>query len=158
MRNCDIICLMKVFIGADHRGYNLKEFLKKKLKKNNYEFEDCGNLVYDPGDDYSDFAFRVGESVKENSGSLGILICGSGAGVCFAVNKIKGIRGALAMNPEMAKTIKADDDINVLCLASDFIEENLAWETVKTFLETKFKNEEKYLRRIKKVEDYEKMN
>ena len=149
---------MQVFIGADHRGYNLKEFLKKKLEENDYEFEDCGNSVYDPGDDYSDFAFKVGEKVKENPGSLGILICGSGAGVCFAVNKIKGIRGALAMNPEMAKIIKADDDINVLCLASDFIEENLAWETVKAFLETKFKNEEKYLRRIKKVEDYEKMN
>ena len=149
---------MKIFIGADHRGFNLKEFLKEKLKHEGYEVIDCGNSVYDPGDDYSDFAFKVGEKVKENPGSLGILICGSGAGVCFAVNKIKGIRGALAMNPEMAKIIKADDDINVLCLASDFIEENLAWETVKAFLETKFKNEEKYLRRIKKVEDYEKMN
>jgi len=145
-------------MGADHRGFNLKEFLKEKLKNKGYEVIDCGNLVYDPEDDYSDFAFKVGEKVKENPGSLGILICGSGAGVCFAVNKIKGIRGALAMNPKMAKIIKADDDINVLCLASDFIEENLAWETVKAFLETKFKNEEKYLRRIKKVEDYEKMN
>jgi ribose 5-phosphate isomerase B len=149
---------MKIIIGADHRGFNLKEFLKEKLKNEGYEVIDCGNLVYDPEDDYSDFAFRVGESIKENPGSLGILICGSGAGVCFAVNKIKGIRGALAMNPEMAKIIKADDDINVLCLASDFIEENLAWETVKAFLETKFKNEEKYLRRIKKVEDYENKN
>lgn len=149
---------MKIIIGADHRGFNLKEFLKEKLKNEGYEVIDCGNLVYDPEDDYSDFAFRVGEKVKENPGSLGILICGSGAGVCFSVNKIKGIRGALAMNPEMAKIIKADDDINVLCLASDFTEENLAWEIVKAFLETKFKNEEKYLRRIKKVEDYEKMN
>jgi len=86
-----------------------------------------------------------------------MIILISGAGVCFAVNKIKGIRGALAMTPEMAKMMKADDDINVLCLASNFIEENLAWEIVKAFLETKFKNEEKYLRRIKKVEDYEKM-
>jgi len=149
---------MKIIIGADHRGFNLKEFLKEKLKNEGYEVIDCGNLVYDPEDDYSDFAFKVGESVKENPGSLGILICGSGAGVCFSVNKIKGIRGALAMNPEMAKIIKADDDINVLCLASDFTEENLAWEIVKAFLETKFKNEEKYLRRIKKVEDYENKN
>jgi ribose 5-phosphate isomerase B len=149
---------MKIFIGADHRGYNLKEFLKKKFQENNFEFEDCGNLIYDPNDDYSDFAFRVGERIKENSGCLGILICGSGAGVCFVVNKIKGIRASLAMTPEMAKMMKEDDDINVLCLASNFIEENLAWEIVKTFLVTKFKNEEKYLRRIKKVEDYENKN
>jgi ribose 5-phosphate isomerase B len=149
---------MKIFLGADHRGFRLKEFLKKKLKENNYEFEDCGNLIYDPNDDYSDFAFKVGEKVKENPESLGILICSSGAGVCFAVNKIKKIRGALAMTPKMAEMIRADDNINVLCLASDFIEENLAWEIVKVFLETKFKNEEKYLRRIKKVEDYENKN
>ncbi len=149
---------MKIFIGADHRGFNLKEFLKDKLKKGGYEVIDCGNLVYDPEDDYPDFAFKVGESIKENSGSLGILICGSGAGVCFAVNKVKGIRGGLAINPQMAKIMKADDDINVLCLASDFIEKDLAWETVKAFLETRFKNEEKYLRRIKKVKDYENKN
>ena len=149
---------MKIFLGTDHRGYNLKEFLKEKLKENNFEFEDCGNFIYDPDDDYSDFAFKVGEKVRDNPGSLGILICGSGAGICFAVNKIKGIRGALALTPEMVKMIKEHDDINVLCLASDFTEKNLAWEIVRTFLETKFKNEEKYLRRIKKVEDYENMS
>jgi ribose 5-phosphate isomerase B len=149
---------MKIFIGADHRGFNLKEFLKERLSNESYEVIDCGNFIYDPEDDYSDFALKVGEKVKENFGSLGILICGSGAGVCFACNKVKGIRGSLAINPEMAKIMKEDDDINILCLASDFIEKNLAWEIIKTFLETKFKNEEKYLRRIKKVEDYEKMS
>jgi len=149
---------MRIFLGADHRGFNLKEFLKEKLKENGYDFEDCGNLIYDPNDDYSDFSFKVGEKVKNNFGNLGILICGSGAGVCFTVNKVKGIRGSLAINPEMIKMMKADDDINVLCLASDFTEENLAWKIVKTFLETEFKNEEKYLRRIKKVEDYENKN
>lgn len=148
---------MKIFIGADHRGFNLKEFLKEKLKENGYDFEDCGNLIYDPDDDYADFAFNVGEKVIKENG-LGILICGSGAGVCFAVNKIKGIRAGLAYEIEMAKMMKADDDINVLCLASDFISQEKAWEIVKIFLETKFKNEEKYLRRIKKVEDYENKN
>jgi len=149
---------MKIFIGADHRGFEFKEFLKEKLKEYNYDFEDLGNLVYDPNDDYPDFAFKIGEKVRDNPESLGILICGSGAGVCFAVNKVKGIRGSLALTPEMAKAMKEDDDINVLCLASDFTEKNLAWEIVRIFLETKFKNEEKYLRRIKKVEDYENKN
>ena len=149
---------MKIFIGADHRGFYLKEFLKEKLEKSGYKVEDCGNFFYDPNDDYPDFAFKVGEKVRNNFESLGILICGSGAGVCFAVNKIKGIRGSLALNPEMVRVVKEDDNINVLCLASDFTKENLAWEIVKTFLETKFKNEEKYLRRIKKIEDYENKN
>jgi len=149
---------MKIFIGADHRGFYLKEFLKEKLEKSGYKVEDCGNFFYDPNDDYPDFAFKVGEKVRNNFESLGILICGSGAGVCFAVNKIKGIRGSLALNPEMVRVMKEDDNINVLCLASDFTKENLAWEIVKTFLETKFKNEEKYLRRIKKIEDYENKN
>ena len=147
---------MKIYIGADHRGFELKEYLKEKFKENNFEFEDCGNFVYDPQDDYSDFAFKVGERVSSEKGSVGILICGSGAGVCFAVNKVKGIRGALAFDPQMAKMMKADDDINVLCLASDFTDKETAWQIVKTFLETNFKNEEKYLRRIKKVEEYEK--
>ncbi len=146
---------MKIFIGADHRGFELKEFLKEKLKENNYDVEDCGNLVFDPNDDYPDFAFKVGDKVSQNLESLGILICGSGAGVCFAVNKIKGIRASVIYEEEMAKKAREDDDLNVLCLASDFINKEKAWMIVKNFLETKFKKEEKYLRRIKKVSDYE---
>lgn len=149
---------MKIFIGSDHRGFELKEFLKRKLEENNFEFEDIGNFVYDSNDDYPDFAFKVGEKVSQNKVNLGILICGSGAGVCFAVNKIKGIRASLGINPEMVKNAKADDNINILCLASDFTTKENAWEMVKVFLETKFKNEEKYLRRIKKVEEYENKN
>lgn len=146
---------MKIFIGADHRGFELKEFLKNKLKKNNYDVEDCGNLVYDLNDDYPDFAFKVGEKVSQDSESLGILICGSGAGVCFAVNKIKGIRASVIYDKKMAEMAKADDNLNVLCLASDFVDEERAWQIVDAFLKAQFKNEEKYLRRIKKVSDYE---
>lgn len=146
----------KIFIGADHRGFQLKEFLKKELVKNNYYVEDCGNLVYDPNDDYPDFAFKVGEKVIKNKNSLGILICGSGAGVCFAANKVKGIRASLAFSPKMAKTIREDDDVNILCLASDFFDKKKAYLIIKAFLLAKFKNEERYCRRIKKVSDYEK--
>jgi ribose 5-phosphate isomerase B len=149
---------MKIFLGADHKGFGLKESLKEKLKEKNFDFEDCGNLIYEPTDDYSDFAFKVAHKVKENPESLGILICGSGAGVCFTANKVKGIRAGLAITPEMAKMMKADDNINILCLASDFIQKATAWQIVKAFLETKFKNEKKYLRRIQKVIDYENKN
>lgn len=150
--------VIKIFIGADHRGFELKEFLKEKLEENNFEVKDCGNLVYDPSDDYPDFAFKVGEAVSQEPQSLGILICGSGAGVCFAVNKIKGIRASVIYNEKMAEMAKADDDLNVLCLASDFIDKEKAWRIVETFLKTQFKNEEKYLRRIKKVNEYENKN
>ncbi|MER3407060.1 MAG: ribose 5-phosphate isomerase B [Patescibacteria group bacterium] len=146
---------MKIYLGADHRGFELKNFLKEELKNWGYQVYDLGNEIYDPNDDYPDFAFKVGEMVRENKESLGILICGSGAGVCFAVNKIKGIRGALVYEEEMAKMAKADDNINVLCLAADFVSKEKVLKIVKAFIETPFKNEEKYLRRIKKVEDYE---
>lgn len=149
---------MKIYLGTDHRGFELKEYLKEKLKENNFDFEDLGNLIYDPNDDYPDFAFKVGEKVKNDKNARGILICGSGAGVCFSVNKVKGIRAGLAYNEEMTKKMKEDDDINVLCLAGDYLDKELAWKIVEVFLKTEFKNEEKYLRRIKKVEDYENQN
>jgi ribose 5-phosphate isomerase B len=149
---------MKIFLGADHRGFELKEFLKEKLKEENFDFEDCGNFIYDPNDDYSDIAFKVAYQVRDNPENLGILICGSGAGVCFSANKVKGIRAGLAITPEMARMMKADDDVNVLCLASDFTQNETAWQIAKAFLETKFKHQEKYLRRIQKVKDYENKN
>lgn len=149
---------MKIYISSDHRGFELKEFLKTKLKENNFEFEDLGNLVYDPLDDYPDFAFKVGEKVSKDLEAKGIVICGSGSGVCFSVNKVKGIRASLAFNEEMVKKMREDDDINVLCLGSDFVSPELAWKIVETFLKTEFKGEEKYLRRIKKVQEYENKN
>lgn len=149
---------MKVFIGADHKGFKLKEFLKEKLKENNFEFEDCGNFIYDPEDDYTDIAFKVGENIVKHQNSCGILICGSGAGVCFAANKVKGIRASVVCDEKMAEMVKADDNLNILCLAADFIKKEKSWQVIKFFLETKFKNKEKYLRRIKKVENYENNN
>ncbi|GIW66778.1 MAG: putative ribose-5-phosphate isomerase B [Candidatus Parcubacteria bacterium] len=146
---------MKIFLGADHRGFELKEFIKKELLRKKIEIIDCGAYFYDPNDDYVDFAIKVGESVIRNKNSLGILICGSGAGVCFSVNKVKGIRGALCYNEEMVKKAKEDDDINVICLASDFIDSEKALKMIDVFLTTNFKNEEKYLRRINKIKNYE---
>ncbi|MCS7201136.1 MAG: RpiB/LacA/LacB family sugar-phosphate isomerase [Patescibacteria group bacterium] len=146
---------MKIFIGADHRGFELKEFLKKRLS---FELEDCGAHFYDPNDDYVDFALRVGIEVVKDDNSVGILICGSGAGMCFAVNKIKGIRASVCCHPEMARKAREDDDLNMLCLASDFIDKELALEIVKSFLNSNFKKEEKYLRRLKKISEYENRN
>ncbi len=148
---------MKIFIGADHRGYKLKEFLKEKLKEK-YEIIDIGNKDYDPNDDYPDFAFLLGEKVIKNPGSYGVLICGSGVGMCLAVNKIKKIRASVVFNSKMAESAKADDNLNVLCLGADFINKTYALKIIETFINTKFKNLEKYNRRLEKINLYEDKN
>jgi ribose 5-phosphate isomerase B len=107
-------------------------------------------------DDYPDYAKAVAEAVSLNPNEhRGILICGSGAGVCIAANKIKGIRAALAANPKMAKAMRNDDDSNILCLASDFTAETEAIKIAEAFLNTPFGAEERYIRRIKKIEELE---
>lgn len=160
-----------IYIGADHRGFELKEFLKERLKTHNYDFEDIGAHQFDPNDDYPQIAFKVAQKVASPQQSAlnqceariqgcpvhrGILICGSGIGVCFAANKVKGIRAGLGVNPEIIKAARKDDDINVLCLPSDFIESEEAWKIVEVFLNTEFIEKERFIRRIKEVEEFEK--
>lgn len=146
-----------IYIGSDHRGYNLKERVKVWLKQWNYEFEDLGAFEFDPEDDYPDFAKLVAEKVRENlNQNKGIVICGSGVGVDIVANKFKGIRCGLAINKDQIKMAKADDDINFLALASDFIKEEEVKEIIKIFLETKFSDEERYIRRIRKISALEK--
>lgn len=139
---------MKVFIGADHRGYELKEKLKKELV--GYEIIDCGNNVFDNNDDYPDFGICVGKKVVESKG-LGIVICGSGVGISIAANKIDGVRCALCWREEVAKQAREHLDANVLALPSDFVNFEEAEEIVKVFLETKFTEEERHKRRIWKL-------
>lgn len=146
---------MKVYLGADHRGFNLKESLKFKLVENNLEVLDCGNTTLDPNDDYVDFASKVAKAVSEDETSRGILICGSGAGVDIVANKFKGIRSALAFDLNRVKQSREHEDANVLSLPSDVIDKDLAWRMAQTFLETPFSNEQRHLRRINKIKDLE---
>lgn len=148
---------MRIYIGADHRGFELKEELKDFLM-NQYEVEDMGNLKFDSNDDYPDFARRVAEKVRTDRESRGILICGSGAGVDIAANKFDGIRAVLAGSEKEIRSAREDDDVNVLALAADFTQEEDAQDIVKTFLETEFKNEEKHQRRLDKIADIERSN
>jgi len=145
-----------LYIGADHRGYNLKEVIKNWLKGQGVDFEDVGADKIIPGDDYSDYAKLVSEAVVKNLKSdKGILICGSGVGVCVVANKFKGVRCGLVFSKEMAQAAKADDDINVLALASNFTKEEDAMEIVDAWLKTNFKNEERHIRRLNKISDIE---
>jgi ribose 5-phosphate isomerase B len=144
---------MKIGIGADHRGFFLKEELKKFLEKNNFEVKDFGTFSNEAFD-YPDVAFPLGEAVKKRKIAKGILICGSGLGMSIAANKIKGIRAALCLNKEMAKMARNHNDANILVLAANFTTLRKAKEIVKTFLKEKFEGG-RHLRRINKIKKYE---
>ena len=144
---------MKIYLGADHRGFNLKEEIKVKLLDGNFNVFDLGNTELDPNDDYVDFASKVAKSVSEDEVSRGILICGSGAGVDIVANKFKGIRSALAFDLNRVKQSREHEDANILSLPADVLDIDLAWEMVQAFLETPFSNEKRHLRRINKIKE-----
>lgn len=147
---------MKIFIGADHRGFALKEEVKKWLAETGVETEDVGALTLDPTDDYPVFAAKVGKAVVASQNSLGIVFCGGGVGVDIVANKIDGVRSGFALNSDQVKAARRDDDINILAIPSDYTDLDKAKEFINAFINTSFATEEKYKRRIeeiKKIED-----
>lgn len=147
---------MIIYIGADHRGFYLKETIKQALKPEGYEVIDLGNSESDSGDDYPDFAGAVAEKVAGTGGEVrGIVICGSGIGVDVVANKFNGVRSALAMSPDHIRAGRHDDDVNVLSLAADFIKPEVALDIVHAFLSTPFEKEERYSRRLGKISELE---
>ena len=150
---------MLIYIGADHRGFQLKESLKSYLKTSGYEVVDIGNDKYLATDDYPDFAALVARKVSlDPENSKGILICGSGVGVDVAANKFKNVRSALAFNTEQAAMSRSDDNANVLSLAADYLEEAEAKKILTVWLATPFSGEERNQRRLRKIEDLEARN
>ncbi len=147
---------MLIYIGADHRGFQLKEILKKQLSELNYEFVDVGNNHYDENDDYPDFAVSVSQAISQDPLSRrGILICGSGAGVDIVANKFKDVRSVLAINLDQARVSRNDDDTNILSLAADFLTEDEAKKILDIWLKTPFSSKENYQRRIQKISQIE---
>jgi len=145
---------MLIYIGADHRGFQLKETLKKFLKDQGYEVVDVGNDHYDENDDYPDFAKLVARAVSQDTTNRrGILICGSGVGMDIAANRFKDIRSALVGSPDQAYSSRNDDDTNLLSLAADFSDEKTAEQILKTWLATPFANQERFERRIQKINE-----
>ncbi len=145
---------MKIYIGADHAGFNLKEKLKIVLGKS-YEVIDLGNKKYDKNDDYPVYASKVAKIVAKNKNSFGILICGSGQGVSIAANKINGIRAALAENERDAYLARRDDNANIICLQGRYTNLKKAVKIAKKFLSTDFKALKKYKRRIREIKKLE---
>jgi len=146
---------MKIYLGADHAGFELKEQIKSFLKEKEYEVEDCGAFSFDKNDDYPDFIAKAAKKVASDKDSKGIVLGKSGAGECIVANKIKGIRAVLGFSKENVKLAREHNDANVLSLGSEFVNEELAKELVKIFLETPFSNEERHKRRIEKIKQVE---
>lgn len=147
---------MVIYIGADHRGFNHKEAIKKYLAGLGYAVVDLGNEKYDESDDYPDFAVKMGEKLSRKiETARGILICGSGVGVDIVANKFPGIRSSLVFTTEQAIDARADDDANVLSLAADYTSIEDSKKIVSLWLSTKFSAGEKYKRRLKKIEQIE---
>lgn len=141
---------MRVVIGSDHAGYQLKEILLDYLHKNGYEVIDIGTHNTDPVD-YPDFADSLGKSILEGRADRGVLICGSGVGASVAANKIPGIRAGLCHDTYSAHQGVEHDDINVLVIGARVIGPELARELVTTFLGARFTKEARHLRRLEKL-------
>ena len=145
---------MTIFIAADHRGFDLKNQLIEYFQQKEIRIEDLGNYQYQPDDDYPDFAQRVAKALLQNPANhLGIIICGSGCGVAIAANRFAGIRAGLGINEEQARHIRENDHVNILTLAADHTSFDQATKIIEAFLSAQPKQEEKYLRRIKKIEE-----
>jgi len=142
---------VKLVIGSDHAGFALKEEVRAHLAKAGYELVDVGAYNAEPSD-YPDFAEKVGLAIKQGVAPRGILICGSGVGVCVAANKIPGIRAGMCHDTYSAHQGVEHDDMNVIVLGARIIGSALAYEVVDAFVRAKFSaTEERFVRRFNKV-------
>ena len=127
----------KIFLSSDHGGFELKEKVKSFLIDNNFEYEDLGCSSLEPVD-YPDFAKLLSKKIKDKNNSMGILFCGTGIGISMAANRFPHIRAALCTSVEMASKSRKHNDANVLALGGRILEEKLALDIVKEFLQTEF--------------------
>lgn len=142
---------MKIVLACDHAGFSIKEHIKAFLLKQKEEVLDYGTFSYDSVD-YPDFSHAAAVFVAEDKDSLGILICGSGNGICMTANKHVGIRAALCWNEEIALMARAHNDANILCMPGRYVTVLEAEAITKTFLNTKFEGG-RHLTRINKIEN-----
>ncbi|MGK5550830.1 ribose-5-phosphate isomerase [Actinomadura kijaniata] len=146
---------MRVFLGCDHAGYELKEHLVAWLKSNGHEAVDCGAFEYDAVDDYPPFVLRAAERVAAEPGSLGIVLGGSGNGEAIAANKVKGVRAALVWNEDTATLARQHNDANVISIGARQHDLDTATRFVQLFLETPYSEEPRHTRRIEMLGAYE---
>ncbi|MGC1176515.1 MAG: RpiB/LacA/LacB family sugar-phosphate isomerase [Candidatus Saccharimonadales bacterium] len=145
---------MKIFIGADHNGFEYKGQLVKALQRAGHEVVDEGDQTISPEDDYPQFATKVVNALLSTNDpeARGILICGSGQGMCIAANRFKGIRAALCWDQHEARAARNDDDCNVLCLSARYTSLDQAETITNTFLATPFAGAPRFTRRIEQLD------
>lgn len=145
-----------IYLGADHRGFELKEAVKTWLIKQNQMVEDLGNSRFDPNDDFVDFGAAVAEKVSKGS-DTGIVICGSG-GMALVANKFKKVRAVECWNEATAKHAKEHDAANVLMLPADFVDQDAAKKIIGRWLTAKTLTDDKHQRRLNKINQIEERN
>lgn len=145
---------MKVYLGTDHAGFELKEKVKSFLIKEGYEVEDCGAYGFDKDDDYPDFIGKAAQKVSENPDSdKGIIFGGSGQGEAMVANKYKNVRAAVFYgNLDMITPTREHNDANILSIGARFLSEDKALEAIKLWLETPFSKDPRHVRRIEKIQ------
>ena len=146
---------MKISIGADHAGYEMKNQLIEFIKKSGHDVHDVGTFEPEKPDDYPDYAILVAEDIRSGNADRGILVCGSGVGVSVAANKFRGIRAGLCHDHYSAHQGVEHDDMNVLVLGARIIGPMLAQDAAEAFLKATFSGEERHVRRLNKVKGIE---
>ena len=144
---------MKIFIGADHNGFDYKQKLSQLLARSGHEVVDEGGKSLSPEDDYPQFAGRVVTAMLGDKDDVrGILICASGQGMCMAANRFKGIRAALCLSADEARAARNDDDANVLCLSAIYTNLDDAENITNVFLSTPFAGATRFIRRLRELD------
>lgn len=144
---------MKVALGSDHGGYELKNIIKEHLLDKGYQILDFGTES-SKSVDYPEYGFKVGQAVVSKETDLGVVICGTGIGISIAANKVKGIRAALCTDSYMARMAREHNNANILALGSRVIGPGVALDIVDTFINTSF-SESRHARRLKIITDFE---
>lgn len=146
---------MEIALGCDHAGWPLKELVADLLRRAGHHVVDVGAHVFDPEDDYPDYALAVAELVANGRCARGIVICGSGVGASVVANKVPGVRAAVCHDAYSARQGVEDDDVNVLCLGARVIGSGLAGVVVRAWLEARFSGENRHARRLAKILEVE---
>ena len=146
---------MRIHIGSDHAGLELKAELIRHLSGNGHDVKDHGPHEYDALDDYPDFCIPAAEAVAKDPSSLGIVLGGSGNGEQIAANKVKGIRAALAWSIETAKLAKEHNNANVIAVGGRMHEISFVKQIIDAFINEPFSNDERHVRRINKISNFE---
>ena len=144
-----------IYISSDHKGFELKNFLVNSLVTDGIGIVDLGPFEINQDDDYPDYAKLVAEKIQENPENMGVLICANGVGISIAANKFKGVRAALSWNSKHAASTRNDDGANVIVLPANYITQEEGLEILQTWLTTNFSGEDRHIRRLQKISEFE---